>query len=67
MNSLSENIMVIHDVGPVSFKVWVFAMVALYILYFIVATIRDINREKKIELLRQKYEQDKQDESLENI
>ena len=67
MESLSENILVIHDSNPVAFKVWLFAMIALFVLYFLVATIRDINRERKIELLRQKHHEDGTDHSMDDL
>ena len=58
MNTLSENMLVIHDQNPVTFKVWLISMIAIFILYFLVSTIRDINREKKIEELTRQHEQE---------
>ncbi len=67
MLPLDENVIVIHDSDPHTFVTWLFLMCVIFILYFIVSSVHNINRKKKLEEMKKKYEEKEADGNLDNI
>ncbi len=67
METISVNSIVIHDQSPKQLAIWLFMLCLMFILYFIVTTIHDMNREKKLDELKKKIEKEKEEKGLEKI
>lgn len=67
MNTLTENVIVIHDASPNTFNIWLFIMCAVFLAYIIVTTAHDIKRETKLEKLKKELEEKKEDHDLDEI
>ena len=64
---VTENTIVIHDSDPNTFIVWIFIICAILLLYFVVTTVHDINRDAKLNELREKIEEERAKRGLESI
>ncbi len=67
MNTLTENMIVIHDSSPNTFNIWIFAMCAIFLVYFFTTTIHDIKRETKLEKLKKEMEEKREKHDLDEI
>ena len=65
--TVSENILVIHDYEPLTFNIWLFIMCAIFILYFVVSTVHNINKEKRLEEVQKLYKKEQDQYELKDI
>ena len=67
MEPIAENIIVIHDAEPKYFAIWLFMMCIIAIAYFVVSTMHDMNREARLEELREEIEREKERRQIDRI
>ena len=58
MQTVSENVLVIHDQDPIGLTILLFFIALVFILYCVISTIYDIKREKRLEEIKRSFEED---------